>query len=54
MSFEFSKSAEFRDHIRNLLYEYSITHYTTNYIEYTEDLVWEVSIGPCSDLISID
>lgn len=48
MSSGFADSAEFSHHIRNLLYEYSINHYTTNYIEFTEDLVGEVSIDATS------
>ena len=37
-----TESAEFRLHIRNLLYDYAITHLTTNYLTYTEDFVSEV------------
>lgn len=35
---------ELRDHIHHLLRDYSRTHYTTNYIEFTESLVLEVWI----------
>ncbi|PPQ89986.1 hypothetical protein CVT25_009626 [Psilocybe cyanescens] len=38
------ESPEFRQHIRALLYEYSVTHYTTNYITFTEDMVSEVRV----------
>ncbi len=31
-----------REHIRNILYEYAVTHLTTNYIQFTEDAVSEV------------
>lgn len=33
---------ELRHHIHHLLHDYSRTHYTTNYIEFTENLVSEV------------
>ncbi|KAF8902220.1 hypothetical protein CPB84DRAFT_874678 [Gymnopilus junonius] len=35
------ESTEFKQHIRNLLYEYSLTYLTTNYVVFTEDLVAE-------------
>ncbi|KIM38160.1 hypothetical protein M413DRAFT_30301 [Hebeloma cylindrosporum] len=34
-------SPELRLHIRNLLHDYSLSHYTTNYLTFTEDLVSE-------------
>ncbi len=37
-----TESAEFRLRIRDLLYDYAITHLTTNYLTYTEDFVSEV------------
>ena len=36
---------ELRFHIHHLLHDYSRTHYTTNYIEFTENLVSEVRIS---------
>lgn len=36
---------ELRLHIHHLLHDYSRTHYTTNYIEFTENLVSEVRIS---------
>ncbi|KAF8971848.1 hypothetical protein BDZ97DRAFT_1913740 [Flammula alnicola] len=41
MNIHSTESAEFRLHIRNLLYKYSVSHYTTNYLTFTEDLVSE-------------
>jgi len=35
-------SEELRLHIHRLLHDYSRTHYTTNYVEFTENLVAEV------------
>ena len=35
---------ELRHHIHHLLRDYSRTHLTTNYIDFTEDLVSEVFI----------
>jgi len=37
-----SDSPELRLHIRNLLYNYSILHYTTNHLTFTEELASEV------------
>ena len=37
-----SDSPELRLHIRNLLHNYSILHYTTNYLTFTEELASEV------------
>ncbi|KDR85963.1 hypothetical protein GALMADRAFT_132579 [Galerina marginata CBS 339.88] len=62
MSTDHLESAEFRLHIRSLLYEYSISHYTTNYVTFTEDLVSEFLEGlkpvpltdPYSFVISVD
>jgi len=42
MTPDFKDSPELRLHIRNLLYEYSLLHCTTNYLTFTEDLVSEV------------
>ena len=36
---------ELRHHIHHLLHDYSKTHLTTNYIDFTEDLVSEVRIS---------
>ncbi|KAJ3514549.1 hypothetical protein NLJ89_g2311 [Agrocybe chaxingu] len=41
MATNIEDSAEFRQHIHNLLHDYSKTHYTTDYISFTEDLVAE-------------
>jgi len=38
----FSDSPELRLHIRNLLHEYSKSHYTKNHLTFTEELVSEV------------
>ncbi|KAF8902229.1 hypothetical protein CPB84DRAFT_1776261 [Gymnopilus junonius] len=35
------ESTEFKQHIRNLLYEYSLTYLTTNHVVFTEDLAAE-------------
>jgi len=41
----FDDSPELRSHIRNLLYDYSKLHCTTNYLTFTEDLVSEVRMS---------
>ena len=33
-----------REHIRNILYEYAVTHLTTDYVQFTEDAVSEVKV----------
>ena len=38
-------SEELRHHIHHLLRDYSRTHFTTDYIDFTEDLVSEVWIS---------
>ena len=45
---------ELRHHIHHLLRDYSRTHLTTNYIDFTEDLVSEVWISVFYHTFSID
>jgi len=45
-------SPELRSHIRNLLYDYSKLHCTTNYLTFTEDLVSEVRTTETSYTLS--
>jgi len=38
------ESSEFQLHIRNLLYEYSRSYLTTDYVTFTENVVAEVRL----------
>ena len=54
MDIDNNDTEELRLHIHNLLHDYSRTHYTTNYIDFTENLVSEVWISLFYHTFSID